>query len=253
MGVLVEVQLLQDRAGQEPALEVALSAALLDEVAGGRRGPLLRCYRPPATVAFGRRDAFRPGFRAAVEAAREHGFAAVVRAPGGQAAAYDEGCLIVEEIVPAGDALSGIHERFAHEAERQAQALRRLGVDARVGAVPGEYCPGAFSVNARGRKKLIGAAQRVVRGGWLLSSVVVIESAARIRPVLEGVHSALELGWDPDTVGSVAEEAPGLDVDGTRAALLAQYAERYVLIPAAIAEAAITSVLERIALHRATA
>ena len=32
-------------------------------------------------------------------------------------------------------------------------ALSRVGVaDPRVGEVPGEYCPGAYSVNARGRQ-----------------------------------------------------------------------------------------------------
>jgi len=40
-----------------------------------------------------------------------------------------------------------------------AAAFRRLGVDARVGEVSGEYCPGAHSVNARGATKLISGAE----------------------------------------------------------------------------------------------
>jgi hypothetical protein len=86
--------------------------------------------------------------------------------------------------------------------------------------VPGEYCPGAFTVNAGGRKKLIGSAQRAVPGGWLLSTVVVIQSAARVRSVLESVYDALELEWDPATAGAVAEEAPGVRVDDAEHALL---------------------------------
>ena len=82
--------------------------------------------------------------------------------------------------MPAHDAASGIRQRFAAEAERQAQALRRLGVDARVGEVPGEYCPGEFTVNARAATKLIGSAQRIVRGGWMFSTVVVVASADRL-------------------------------------------------------------------------
>ena len=60
------VELLRGALGAEPALEVALAATLLSAVAAGERGPLLRIYRPPPTVAFGRRDAFLPGFAPAI-------------------------------------------------------------------------------------------------------------------------------------------------------------------------------------------
>ena len=86
----------------------------------------------------------------------------MIRAPGGRAAAYDDGCLVIDQIIPDRASLSGIRDRFACEAEREAQGLRRFGVDARVGQVPGEYCPGAFTVNARGQTKLVGSAQRVI-------------------------------------------------------------------------------------------
>jgi octanoyl-[GcvH]:protein N-octanoyltransferase len=246
----LDVELLEGRLGREPVLEVALAPVLLESVARGERGPVLRCYRPPRTVAFGRRDAFLAGFASAAGAARKHDFAPVIRAPGGRAAAYDEGCVVLDEIMPAEDSLTGIQDRFAREAERQAQALRGLGIDARVGEVPGEYCPGAFTVNAGGRKKLIGAAQRAVPGGWLLSTVVVIDSAARVRGVLESVYDALELHWDPATVGAVAEEAHGVGVDDVKHALLSAYAERYRLLPAAVAPDVLAAALERAARHR---
>ena len=56
--------------------------------------------------------------------------------------------------------------RRALRADRRVAGLGlgRLGVDARVGEVPGEYCPGAFSVNARGRIKLAGVGQRLISG-----------------------------------------------------------------------------------------
>jgi lipoate-protein ligase A len=245
-----DVEMLEGRVGHDPALEVALAPVLLDAVARGERGPVLRCYRPPRTVAFGRRDTFLAGFASAASAARDHGFVPVIRAPGGQAAAYDEGCLVLDEVMPAKDSLTGIQDRFAREAERQAAALRCLGIDARVGEVPGEYCPGAFTVNAGGRKKLIGAAQRTVPGAWLLSTVVVVESAARVRSVLESVYDALELEWDPATVGAVAEEAPRVRIDDIEHALLSVYAQRYRLLPATIPPDAVAASLERVARHR---
>jgi hypothetical protein len=48
-------------------------------------------------------------------------------------------------------------------------------VDARVDEVPGECCPGAESVNARGQVKLVGTAQRLVRDAWMFSAVVILD------------------------------------------------------------------------------
>jgi octanoyl-[GcvH]:protein N-octanoyltransferase len=242
-----DVDLVEGSAG-EPALDVALPHAVLDLVAAGRRAPLLRCYRPDATVAFGRRDTFLPGFASAVAAARRHGFTPVIRGAGGRAAAYDAGSLIFDQVMPADG--SQIRERFATDATRQARALRSLGVDARVGEVPGEYCPGEFSVNARGRVKLIGAAERIVRGAWLHSSVIVVEGSARVRAVLEAVYEALGLGWDPASVGAVSEEDPGAGVEEVRRAVLAQYMTRYALTPGSLTSDDLGRAGELLARHR---
>jgi lipoate-protein ligase A len=249
-GSLPEVDLLEGSAGADPALDVALPHALVGLVGEGLHGPVVRSYRPAPTVAFGRRDSFLPGFARASAAARRRGFTPVIRGAGGRAAAYDEGCLVFDEVMPAAESTTGIQERFADEAGRQAEALRGLGVDARVGAVPGEYCPGEFSVNARGRLKLIGAAQRIVRGAWLVSSVVVVDGASNLRTVLEDVYAALELAWDPATVGAVADEVPGVGVEEVRRALLAQSARRYRLTPAPIGPAALARAGELLERHR---
>jgi lipoate-protein ligase A len=244
------VDLLEGSAGSDPALDVALPHALLALVAQGRLGPVVRSYRPWPTVAFGRRDSFLPGFPAAVAAAQRRSFTPVVRGAGGRAAAYDGGCLVFDEIMPAADSMAGIQARFSEEAERQARALLSLGVDARVGEVPGEYCPGEFSVNARGTTKLIGAAQRIVRGGWLLSTVVVVESAGPVQAVLEDVYSELGLEWDPATTGSVAAEVPGIGVDTVREAILAQYAERAAFAPRSLTETELAAAHELVGRYR---
>ncbi|HWE10902.1 MAG TPA: hypothetical protein VG325_16245 [Solirubrobacteraceae bacterium] len=244
------VELVEERAGADATLDIALSAALLARVASRERPPVLRCYRPLPTVAFGSRDRFLPGFPGATAAAGRHGFVPVIRAAGGRAAAYDRGCLVLDEIMPAADSMSAIGERFADGAEHQARALRGLGVDARVGQVAGEYCPGEFSVNARGDVKLIGSAQRIIRGAWLFSTVVVVNSAGTLRPVLEDVYAQLGLAWDPATTGSVANELSGVSIQGVQRALLAQYDGRYDLAAASLTEHDVAAARKLIDRHK---
>jgi lipoate-protein ligase A len=242
--------LLQGRLGDDPVLDLALATALLEEVAAGRRGPVIRVYEPAPTVAFGRRDSFLHGFVAATEAATSAGFTPAIRSAGGRAAAYHERCLVIDEIVPAPDAMADVDARFADEAEGQAQALRSLGVDARVGEVPGEYCPGRFSVNAGGETKLIGAAQRIISGAWLFSSVVVVADARLVRDVLVGVYAALGLEWDPGSVGAVADEIEGVTVAQVQAALLERLSARYEMTPAVVGEVERAAAQDRLDRHR---
>jgi lipoate-protein ligase A len=188
----------------------------------GALGSVLRLYRPAPTVAFGRLDALRPGFAAAAAAARSHGFEPVLRAPGGHAVAYHDGSLGIDEVIGEADPIAGMHDRFARTGERLAAALRTLGVDARVGRVPDEFCPGDFTVNARGAVKLVGTAQRVVRHASLLAASVVVVDPDPVREVLRDVYRALELDWDPATLAGVADEVP-VGVDEVERAVLDAY------------------------------
>ncbi len=149
----------------------------------------------------------------------------MLRLAGGRAAVFHEGTLELAHAVPDPDPRRGIQARFEESAELITRALRRLGVDARVGEVPGEYCPGRFSVNAAGARKLAGIGQRVIAGGAHVGTVIVAEDGASVRRVLEPVYAALRLDWDPATVGAV--EHPW---DAVRDAVLAEYAERYELV-----------------------
>jgi octanoyl-[GcvH]:protein N-octanoyltransferase len=215
------MRVVRETSPRPPSLEVAVSHALVDLVVEGEA--VLRLYRPAPTLAFGRLDALRPGFATAVAAARDHGFEPVLRAPGGHAVAYHEGCLGIDEVVGEADPIAGMHDRFAHTGERFAAALRTLGVEAGVGRVPGEFCPGDFTVHARGAVKLVGTAQRVVRHASLLAASVAVSDAGRLRDVLLDVYAALELDWDPATAGGVEDEVPGVGVDEVERAVLDAY------------------------------
>lgn len=233
-----------ERASRPPALEVAVAHALVERVNSGAFDSVLRVYRPAPTLAFGRLDRLRPGFAAAVAAARAHGFEPVLRAPGGHAVAYHEGCLGIDELIGEPDPIAGMHDRFAASGDLMARALRSLGVDARVGPVPREFCPGEFTVNARGTVKLVGTAQRVLRHASLLAASVAVADADRLRAVLVDVYSALELEMDPATVGAVGDEVAGVAVDEVERAVLAAYGNDVVAAPQDDATLALASVLE---------
>ncbi|WP_313813416.1 lipoyl protein ligase domain-containing protein [Glutamicibacter sp.] len=215
----------------DPGTDLDRGISLLREVQAGSRGPLLRFYRPDPTLAFGQRDVRLPGFEAASRAAVENGFAPLVRKAGGRAAAYHRGTLIVDHIEPQSEAVMGHQARFEIFAKLYADAFRRVGVQAEVGPIPGEYCPGDHSVHGVPTAasaithpvKLVGTAQRVISGAWLFSSVFVVENSIPLRKVLDDVYQAMEVPMEPATVGAGDDLVPGLNTESFIDALLEEY------------------------------
>lgn len=206
--------------------DLARSVDLLREVASGA-GParLLRLYAPTPTLALTRRESRMPGYARAVAAAHRLGFAPAIRPTGGRAVAYDETCLVFD-LVDRDDALPGPTAFFAQAGSTIVEALRGLGVDARLGEVPGEYCPGEYSINARGTVKLIGTSQRAMTGARMLSGMLAFGSVERFVAVLTEANEALELAWDPRTFGSLLTEAPAVSRADVEHALAAAFVAR---------------------------
>ncbi|MGG7441762.1 lipoate--protein ligase family protein [Zafaria sp. J156] len=237
-GIDVPLHVERAGAGPDPAADLMAGIELLHRVRDGERPATLRLYRPSATLAFGQRDVRLPGYDAAAAAASAHGFAPLVRKAGGRAAAYHPGTLIVDHVEPSPRAMEGHQHRFRALGELYADALRGLGVDAGVGELPGEYCPGEFSVHGRPGPgstsdvpvKLVGTAQRVVSGAWLFASVFVVQDSAPLRAVTADVYAAMGLPLDPATAGAVEDLVPGVTVADVEAALLGAYAREAVLV-----------------------
>jgi lipoate-protein ligase A len=173
-------------------------------------------------VAFGRQDVNSPGYADAARAARGGGFEAVQRLAGGRAAVFHENTIAFAWAGSARDTWSGTHDRFRTIAGIVERALVRLGVDARTGEIPREYCPGEYSINARGQTKLVGIGQRLIKGAWHIGGVIVVSEAERVRDILVPVYEALDLDWDPATAGAVADEVPGTVWDDVADALLTE-------------------------------
>ena len=196
----------------EPELGTAVSRAILQRVAAGELPPTVRVHRPGRELAFGRQDVASAGYERAVDAAIAAGFPPVERLAGGRAAVFHEGTIAFTRVYPDPNPPRRTYERFEEVAGLVAGTLEDLGIDARVGEVPGEYCPGAYSVNAGGARKLAGVGQRMIRGGAHVGVVIVVSGEDLVREALVPVYEALGLDWDPATSGSIAAEL-GRDVE----------------------------------------
>jgi lipoate-protein ligase A len=179
--------------------------------------PAFRAWTPHRQVAFGRRDASAPGYDDARQAAERHGFPAVQRSVGGRAVAYTGGTVAFACTVPVPDLRTGLDERYDDAVDGVCRALARLGVDAEPGEPPDSFCPGDHSVQAEG--KVAGIAQRIRRGAALVAGVVVVADDEAIRAVLSDVYPALDVPFDPASVGSVARAGGPADPDAVIGAL----------------------------------
>jgi octanoyl-[GcvH]:protein N-octanoyltransferase len=207
---------------------------------------LVHVYVPSGpTVAFSGRDLRSPGIATATRAAREAGFEPVVRSPGGRMVAYDSGAVVIDHL----DRTTGIRHAgsatFAANAESHVEVLRGLGdIDARVGEVDGEYCPGEYSVNVGGVAKVVGSAQRVTATGSLFSTVVQVGVSDRVRAVLIKVSEALGYDLRQSSIAGLADYAPALTADEVATAFAADYRSRLGMtdaqLPAEVVALALT-------------
>lgn len=218
------VRLVADDA--EDLLSSASAAADMDRVYealtalnGGGPGSL-RIYRPHPTAAFAPRDTTLPAYGVAAEAMRALGFEPVERRAGGQLAVYDSRALVVDLIAPHEDPRQQTIERFKAFSAAIVQALSQFGIDARVGQVAGEYCPGDYSVNARGQVKLAGVAQRIGRRGYHMGAVISVTSSDAVVDAVAEAYRILGFPFDPATFGSVGCFAPDAGPGRLRDALM---------------------------------
>ncbi|MGM0447913.1 MAG: lipoate--protein ligase family protein [Methanobacteriota archaeon] len=212
-------------ADREPTVDLLVSAA-----AGV---PAVRVTAPPRQVAFGRRDAREPGFERAKRAARDAGFPPVERDVGGRAVAYTGSTLSFGVALPTGDGRGSIDSRYETATATLRDALRDLGADVVPGEPPAAFCAGDHSLqvsdggDALGGGKIAGLAQRVRADAALVAGVLVVSAAdpGPIARVTGRVYDALDVPFDPDSVGSVADAGGPGDPDAVARAVEAAFVE----------------------------
>ena len=210
------MRVFRGRAGTIDA-DRAMSERLLEIATAGE--PAVRVWIPHRQVAFGRRDARLPGYRHARVAAREAGFPPIERDVGGRAVAYDGATTIA---FARGEPIEGVREGTDERYERLAAdveaALAELGLEVSRGEPADAFCPGSHSLQADGGK-VAGIAQRVRRNGALVAGLVLVDAADELAGALGTVYDALEVPFDPNSVGSVADAGGPTDPELVRATL----------------------------------
>jgi lipoate-protein ligase A len=192
-----------------PDADRAISQELLDRVARGESDGAVRIWKPVPALALSRLDELRPGAEAARAAAEAHGVAAIRRVSGGHAVVLGHGsfCVGFAEVSPT---FEGTDARYERLSAALVAAFGSVGVVAERGELPGEWCPGSWSIRAGGTK-LAGLAQRAIKGAAWVDAVVDLAPDTASRELLGEVYAELDLPLDPATIGSVSESA-GRDV-----------------------------------------
>ncbi len=198
--------------------------AELREHAAEHDEPAVRVWRPQPQVAFGRRDSGAPGYDRARRIARQHGYAPVGRSVGGRAVAYQGTTVAFARAEPVDDPRTGLQDRYEAATEALEDALETVGVEEISAGEPDDsFCPGSHSLSVGGGK-VVGIAQRVTTEAALVAGVAIPRDRWPIAEVLEDVYDALDVAFDPCTVGSI-EAAGG---DGDPDALVTAIEERLV-------------------------
>jgi len=195
---------------------------LLREVAAGQRPPTVRLWRHRGALALGYRDTRLPGWREAADRIAARGFAVAVRPSGGLAVPLDPGVLNISLFYP--DPTGAVEPGFRAMHRLLAACLRSLGLEPRVGEVPGGYCPGRSDMSVGGRK-VAGVSQRRTRGaaGVMAFLLVEGEGAARGWLAAEFYRLAARAGGAPDPVAAAAPDRdPGRDRGGVSPGLYPQ-------------------------------
>jgi lipoate-protein ligase A len=185
-------------------------ARLLDRAADEGEAAV-RAWRPHRQLAFGRRDSRADNYDVAKKVADACEFPPVERSVGGRAVAYTGNTVAFAKVVPLADMRVGMDDRYDEVTQAVQRALWRLRVPAVRGEPEASFCPGDYSIQRDG--KIVGVAQRVRKGAALVSGVVVVRDHEEIAGVLDPVYAALDVPFDPESMGSVAKAGGEADPD----------------------------------------
>jgi octanoyl-[GcvH]:protein N-octanoyltransferase len=182
------------------------------QLTGLRQGDqaILRFRRPRPTAAFSPQDTNHPDYAQIREQTRMRGFEPIERGTGGRLTLFDENALGITILSPHAAPHQHMIKRYEILSAAIATTLHRLGIDARVGELPNEYCPGKYSVNAEGRIKLVGVAQRMNQRCLQMGAIISVTRSDEACAGIAEAYRDMGLNFDPKTYGAIADFKPTL-------------------------------------------
>jgi octanoyl-[GcvH]:protein N-octanoyltransferase len=171
---------------------------------------IFRIRRPRPTAAFSPQDTTHVDYELVKERTKARGFEPIERGTGGRLTLYDEKALCITLIASHAAPHDHMHTRFEILSAAIAHSLQNLGIDARVGELLNEYCPGKYSINAEGRIKLVGIAQRMNQRCYQMGAVVSVTRSDEACAGIAEAYRGMGLHFDPNTYGGIADVKPAL-------------------------------------------
>jgi lipoate-protein ligase A len=154
------------------------------------------------------------------ELALRLGFQPVERGTGGRLTMFDEGSLAITLLWPQAEPHAQTLQRYETFSGAIADALVKLGIEAKVGELPQEYCPGKYSINAAGRVKLVGVAQRMTRHCVQMGAIIAVERSNSACEAISAAYHAMGLPFDPETYGAIKDLQPSLSYEEVSAQMV---------------------------------
>lgn len=233
MGTLWAMELLITDGFEDAATGYGYTRTIFEEVASGERPATFSISPSVRHVGVTRRDTHRPGFERAVRAAEAEGYPTLVRGAGGGAIVGGPGTFGFSIIRPAEDGEDlrmGNRKRYDEATSLALAALRRLGVEAEIGEVREEFCPGDQSLRIgdyENGMKLCGIAQRVTKRAASVGGIVLVEGEEELARILTLVYGAMELPFRPASVGSLRRAGSEATLEEAMSAFAEEACLRY--------------------------
>lgn len=186
--------------------------------------PVLAVWVPDPAISVGPRDRNTPGYQQLREVARSRSYAVIEREMGGRPVVLNQSTLGFVMTAPS----SSTHLRTRYQTVQQGiiEALHAVDVSAIPGEPPHSFCPGNHGVQANG--KLAGFAQRVSASVTAVGGIVILEAHEEIAQLLAEIYEALDLQFDPESVGSVARAGGQPDGPALQEAIIAALLDRTI-------------------------
>jgi octanoyl-[GcvH]:protein N-octanoyltransferase len=129
------------------------------QLIGGSR---LRLWENERCLVTTKRFTRFPNYRKTAQRSAQRGWPVFVRSTGGTTVVHRPGVLNISLLTASENAVILPNQSYRELCDLLLKGLRKVGVEAELGSVPGSFCDGRYNICVEGRK-LAGTASRIVR------------------------------------------------------------------------------------------